>query len=170
LTLRAAFEGAYAGHHSLSSYGTVLLFAGSSGITYQIPFLFHLISSHASGTVATRRLTLVWIVRDLEYLEWVRPWMDEILQLPSHREVLTIKLFITRPKNPGEILNLNATVQIFPGRPNVKLLMETAVKHQIGAMCVTVCGPGGLADNVREAVRDFQEVGVIDFIEESFSW
>ena len=170
LTLRAAFEGPYAGHHSLDSYGSLLLFAGSSGITHQIPFLRHLISSHANGTVATRRITLVWIVRDVEHLEWVRPWMDEILRLPSRRSVLTIKLFITRPKSPREICSPSSTVQMFPGRPNIKLLMETEVKDRVGAMCVTVCGPGGLADNVREAVRNVQDVGVVDLIEESFTW
>ena len=96
--------------------------------------------------------------------------MDEVLRLPSRRSVLTIKLFITRPKSPREICSPSATVQMFPGRPNIKLLMETEVKERIGAMCVTVCGPGGLADNVREAVRNVQEVGMVDFIEESFTW
>jgi predicted ferric reductase len=52
----------------------------------------------------------------------------------------------------------------------VRLLTGTVVKERVGAMCVTVCGPGSLADNVREAVRDVQEVGVVDFIEESFTW
>lgn len=37
---------------------------------------------------------------------------------------------------------------------------------------MTVCGPGGLADDVRHAVRNCQrERGtVIDFVEESFTW
>jgi len=96
--------------------------------------------------------------------------MDEILKLPSRKEVLTIKLFITRPNNPREIVSPSNTVQMYPGRPNVRLLTETVVKERVGAMCVTVCGPGSLADNVREAVRDVQEVGVVDFIEESFTW
>jgi Ferric reductase like transmembrane component/Ferric reductase NAD binding domain/FAD-binding domain len=170
LSTPALFEGPYQGNHSLDSYGTLLLFAGSSGISHQIPFLLHLISSHAIGTVATRRITLVWIVRDVEHLEWVRPWMDEILVLPSRKEVLTIKLFVTRPNNPQEIVSPSSAVQMYPGRPNVQVLMEAAIKERVGAMCVTVCGPGSLADNVRGAVRDVQEVGVVDFIEESFTW
>jgi len=170
VTAYALFEGPYQGNHSLDSYGTVLLFAGSSGISHQLPFLTHLLSGHAAGTVATRRITLVWIVRDVEHLEWVRPYMDEILKLPSRKEILTIKLFITRPHNPREIISPSSTVQMYPGRPNVRLLTETVVKERVGAMCVTVCGPGSLADNVREAVRDSQDVGVVDFIEESFTW
>jgi hypothetical protein len=170
LTLRAAFEGPYAGHHSLDSYGHTVLYAGSSGITHQVPYIKHLVKGYADGTVATRKILLIWIVRDSEHLEWVRPWMDEILQLPRRKEILMIKLFVTRPRNPREIKSQSETVQMFPGRPNVKLLLETEVRNQTGAMCVTVCGPGGLADNVRGAVRDVQKDGAVDFIEESFTW
>ena len=90
--------------------------------------------------------------------------------MEGRRDILTIKLFITRPKNPREIISPSATVQMFPGRPNVGLILGNEVKEQVGAMCVTVCGPGGLADNVREAVRGVQDQGVVDFIEESFTW
>jgi hypothetical protein len=170
LRMRAAFEGPYAGHNSLSSYGHVVLFAGSSGITHQIPFISTLLSGHSAGTVATRRILLVWIVRDLDSLEWVQPWMDVILQMPQRRDVLTIKLFVTRPKSSREAISPSATVQMYPGRPNVGLLLQNEVREQVGAMAVTVCGPGGLADNVRQAVRDVQEEGVVDFVEESFTW
>lgn len=169
-TVKAALEGPYAGHHSLDSYGHCVLFAGASGITHQISFIRHLVSGSHAGTVAARKVVLIWVVRDSEHLEWVRPWMDTILRLPGRRDILTIKLFITRPKNPREIISPSSTVMMFPGRPNVKLLLQNEVKDQTGAMCVTVCGPGGLADNVREAVRDVQEDGVVDFIEESFTW
>jgi hypothetical protein len=37
-------------------------------------------------------------------------------------------------------------------------------------MCVTVFGPGALADDVRGAVRVVQGLNVIDFFEESFTW
>jgi hypothetical protein len=168
--LKAAFEGPYAGHHSLDSYGHAVLFAGSSGITHQVPYLRHLIQGFAAGTVATRKIVLVWVIRDSEQLEWVRPWMDKILQMPRRRDILTTKIFITRPKNPREIASPSATVQMSPGRPNVKLILEKEVQQQVGAMVVTVCGPGGLADNVREGVRTIQEDGVVDFIEESFTW
>lgn len=168
--IKAAFEGPYAGHHSLDSYGHAVLFAGSSGITHQIPYLRHLIRGFANGTVVTQKILLVWIIRDAEHLEWVRPWMDKVLQMPHRRDILTIKIFITRPKNPRDIVSPSTTVQMSPGRPNVKLLLEKEVREQVGAMVVTVCGPGGLADNVREAVREVQEDGVVDFIEESFTW
>lgn len=90
--------------------------------------------------------------------------------MPHRRDILTIKVFITRPKNPSEIASPSATVQMYPGRPNVKLPLEKEMQKQVGAMVVTVCGPGGLADNVRAGVCEVQEDAVVDFIEESFTW
>ncbi|CAJ2503960.1 Uu.00g113540.m01.CDS01 [Anthostomella pinea] len=169
--IRAAMEGPYAGHHSLESYGHVVLFAGATGITHQLSYLKPMIEGYNAGTIATRRITLVWIIRDTDALEWVRPWMDEILRMPQRRDILNIRLFITRPKNTKEIHSASSTVQMFPGRPNTPTLLRKEVEEQVGAMCVTVCGPGALADDVRRAVREVQdENSVVDFFEESFTW
>lgn len=171
VTLKALFEGPYAGHHSLDSYGHAVLVAGATGITHQISYLRHLVQGFGNGVVATRRITLVWVVRDYEALEWVRPWMDEILRLPHRHEILQIRLFVTRPKHAMQPHQNSRTIQIFPGRPNIPVLLRKEVSEQKGAMCVTVCGPGGLADDVRGAVREVLDEGtVIDFVEESFTW
>ncbi|KAL2886044.1 Ferric/cupric reductase transmembrane component 2 [Ceratocystis lukuohia] len=169
--LAAAFEGPYAGHHSLDSYGHAVLFAGSTGITHQISYLRPVIEGYNNGTVATRRLTLVWIVRDYDALEWIRPWMDTVLRMPNRKDILRIQLFITRPKNPREIVSASSTVQMFPGRPNVPMILHKEVQEQVGSMVVTVCGAGALADDVRMGVRQMQDEGtVVDFVEESFTW
>ncbi|KAK4043806.1 ferric reductase like transmembrane component-domain-containing protein [Parachaetomium inaequale] len=171
ITMRAALEGPYAGHHSLDSYGHAVLFAGATGITHQISYLRHLINGYNAGTAATRRVTLVWIVRDYEVLEWARPFMDKILKLPNRKEVLQIRLFVTRPKTASQVVSASTTVQMFPGRPNIPMLLAKEVGEQMGAMCVSVCGPGGLADDVRDAVRKVQaHRTVVDFVEESFTW
>lgn len=171
VNLRAAMEGPYAGHHQLDSYGHVVLFAGSTGITHQLSYLKPLMIGFERGTVATRRITLVWVMRDFEALEWVKIWMNEVLNFPCRKEILNIRIFITRPKNPSQIKSLSETVQMFPGRPNISTILKKEVEEQIGAMCVTVCGPGALADDVRQAVREAQdEQSVVDFAEESFTW
>jgi predicted ferric reductase len=171
ITMRAALEGPYAGHHSMDSYGHCVLFAGATGITHQISYLRHLIQGYNAGTAATRRVTLVWIVRDYEVLEWARPWMDKILKLPNRKDILQIRLFVTRPKTANQVISSSTTVQMFPGRPNIPMLLAKEVGEQMGAMCVSVCGPGGLADDVRDAVRKVQaHRTVVDFVEESFTW
>lgn len=170
VTLRAFVEGPYGNIHSLDSYGTVMLFAGGVGITHHVPFVRHLVAGFAEGTVATRRLALVWIIQYPEHLEWIRPWMTSVLAMHRRREVLRIMLFVTRPRNTKEIQSPSATVQMFPGRPNIDTLVGIEVENQIGAMGVLVCGNGGLSDDVRKVCRKRQARSNIDYIEESFSW
>lgn len=62
------------------------------------------------------------------------------------------------------------TLPIFLGRPNVETLVDMEIENQIGAMGVTVCGGGGLSDDVRDVCRRRQSTSNMDFIEESFSW
>lgn len=79
-------------------------------------------------------------------------------------------LFVSRPRSTKEIHSPSATVQMFPGRPNVETLVDLEMENQIGAMGVSVCGSGELSDDVRRAVRMRQYSGNIDFVEEAFSW
>ena len=170
LVANAYVEGPYGGQHKLHSYGTVLLFAGGVGITHQIPYIRDLVVGHVNGTVATRKVSLVWVVHSADALEWIRPWMAEILALERRRDVLRIQLFVTKPRSTKEIHSPSSTVQMFPGRPNVDTLIQMESQNQVGAMAVSVCGPGDFADDVRRCVRKRQSSANVDFIEESFSW
>lgn len=163
-------EGPYGVRHSLDSYGTVLLFAGGVGITHQVPYVKDLVSGYHQGIVATRKLVLVWTIQSPEHLEWIRPWMTEILGMEGRRDVLRIMIFVSQPRSSKEIHSPSSTVQMFPGRPNIETLMAREQEQQVGAMAVTVCGPGSLSDEVRQAVRGCQNRSSIDFIEEAFSW
>ncbi|KAI9816641.1 MAG: hypothetical protein M1832_005026 [Thelocarpon impressellum] len=170
LTLRGAVEGPYGGLESLHSYGTVVLFAGGIGITHQVSHVRDLVMGHSAGTVAARKVVLIWTVRTTEHLEWVRPWMDTILALPGRRAVLKILLFVTKPRSPREIISPSTSVQMYPGRPQADVLIDREIQERAGAMAVTVCGPGSLADSVRAAVRRRVDVASLDFVEESFTW
>lgn len=167
---RCLVEGPYGGQHQLESYGTVMLFAGGVGITQAVPHVRDLVIGYSNGTVAARKVVLVWIIQSPEHLEWIRPWMTEILAMDKRREVLRIMLFVSRPRSTKEIHSPSATVQMFPGRPNIDTLLGIEMENQVGALGVSVCGPGALSDDVRSAVRKKQYQGSIDFVEESFSW
>ena len=170
MPVTAFVEGPYGNLHSLDSYGTVLLFAGGVGITHCLPFIRHLVQGYSDGTVAARRVTLVWVIQSPEHLDWIRPWMTTILGMEGRRDVLRIQLFVTRPRNPREIRSPSATVQMFPGRPDVGTLVQMEIENQVGAMGVMVCGNGGLSDDVRRACRQRQGRTQLDYIEESFTW
>ncbi|KAH6849810.1 ferric reductase like transmembrane component-domain-containing protein [Chaetomium sp. MPI-CAGE-AT-0009] len=170
MVTRCLVEGPYRGSSRLHSYGTVMLFAGGVGITQAVPHVRDLVAGFSNGTVATRKVVLVWTIQSPEHLEWIRPWMTEVLGMERRREILRVMLFVSRPRSTKEIHSPSATVQMFPGRPNIDTLLGMEMETQVGTMAVSVCGPGALSDEVRRAVRNRQYGGNLDFVEEAFSW
>ena len=170
LTMWGAIEGPYGGHDLLTSYGTVVLFAGGVGITYCMGYIRQLLEQYQMGISSTRKILLVWSVPNTEALEWVREWMDEILRMESRRDVLRIQLFVTKPRHRAEVVSNTGSVQMFPGRCNPQTIIEKELQARIGAMAVTVCGPGAFADSVRCSVRGVLQQGVVDFVEEAFTY
>jgi len=171
LTLSALVEGPYGHEESLSSYGTVVLFAGGVGITHQMPYVRTLLQDIAEGTVATRKIVFVWVVPNLEDLDWVRPWMNQVLGMEKRREVLKILFFITKATIRQDIRTPNETVVMVRGRPDVVTILSDACKERIGCVGVSVCAGGGLADEVRKGCRLMLGMGVnLDFVEEGFGW
>ena len=96
--------------------------------------------------------------------------MDRILRMEGRRDILRIQLFVTKPRHRGEVVSNTGSVQMFPGRCNPQTILRKEMPERIGAMGVTVCGPGAFADAVRAAVRDVTEEGAVDFIEEAFTY
>jgi predicted ferric reductase len=169
-TTWGAIEGPYGGHETFASYGTVILFAGGVGITHCVGYVHHLLTQYAQGTCATQKILLVWSVPNTESLEWVREWMDQILRMEHRRDVLRIQLYVTKPRHRGEVVSNTGSVQMFPGRCNASTIMAKEMPERIGAVGVTVCGPGAFADSVRKAVREVIDEGAVDFIEEAFTY
>ncbi|KAJ5566138.1 Riboflavin synthase-like beta-barrel [Penicillium sp. DV-2018c] len=193
----ALAEGPFGGIHSLASYETLLLIAGGIGITHPMSYLNDVVTTFTEQKSATRKVHLVWIVRSLDHLTWIQTFMTEILeqdclntpvntnghtcyQFP--RLHLSIDLYVTAHKdNVEEYIQqpdmpwmqnapANVPVSIRHGKPCMRTLLEKEKSEQIGAMAVSVCGPGSLGDSVREAVRNAQGEKTVDFFEETFSW
>ncbi|MCJ1308566.1 hypothetical protein MMC25_002219 [Agyrium rufum] len=170
LRLTGFLEGPYGGLESLHSYGTVLLFAGGVGITHQIGQVRDLLAAHANHTAAIRKIVLIWTIRSVEQMEWVRPWMDEILAMEGRRDVLRVEVFVTKPKNTKDVVSGSERVKMFAGRVKSGQIVRREFEEREGAMCVGVCGPGALADDVRAGVREVVTEGKVDFWEEGFTW
>ena len=173
LNIAGFLEGPYGALESLHSYGSLVLFAGGIGITHLLPHLRDLLARchpPAARTVAARRVLLVWTVRDPRQLEWVRPYMNALLRMPARREVLRIQIFITRPGSARDVQSASERVLMFPGRPRPRVIVAEEFAQRVGAMSVGVCGPGALADDVRDAARAVSGRGKVDFWEEAFTW
>ncbi|KAK6431979.1 hypothetical protein LTR95_011853 [Oleoguttula sp. CCFEE 5521] len=156
-------EGPY-GNQSFASYGTVMLFAAGVGITHQVPHVRDLVAGYSNGTVATRKVVLVWIIQSPEHLEWIRPWMTSILGMDKRRDILKILLFVTRPRSTKEIHSPSSSVQMFPGKPDVGALLSKEQEKQVGAMAVSVCGTGSLADDVRKGCYHGSTAEKLDYV------
>lgn len=169
-------EGAYAGHDNLSSYGTVVMFAGGAGITHHLVQIRHLLAGAQARTVATRKIVLAWSVRDLESLSWVAPWMDEILKMPNRREMLSMNLFVTKARGPADYVSPSRSIELKGERCKPAIILDNVLRRpaseggRTGACFVSVCGPGAFADEVRKAVRERIWCGGLEMNEESFTW
>lgn len=168
-------EGPYGGHESLDSYGTLLLFAAGVGITHQIMQTRHLVESYLKNTTGCKKVTLVWGVQKTEDLEWVRPWMDSILRLPGRKDILKIQIFVSKPRSHDETAQLNSrakstSLTVHSGRFNAQTVLDKEIVERVGAMAVTVCASGAVADGVRAAVRRRVDIANLDFVEEAFTY
>ncbi|CAK49168.1 hypothetical protein CBS115989_2301 [Aspergillus niger] len=189
-------EGPYGGLESLDSYGSVLLVAGGIGITHPVAYLLEIVNRFASRSTAVRRVTLVWVVRSLDHLSWVQPWMISLFSHPGlqgpnvpkqesfiefSRLSLSIKIYLsTRDSSPEDYTPSESpwaisaptgvAISINNGRPCFQETLEVEMAHQVGAMAVSVCGPGEMGDDVRQVVREKQGSKKVDFYEETFSW
>ncbi|GIC84420.1 ferric reductase family protein [Aspergillus udagawae] len=192
----ALAEGPFGGIHSLASYGTVLLIAGGIGITHPISYLREFADGFSNRSMAVRRVTLVWVVRHLEHLDWIQPWMASLLdhpavEAPNERKQqsyfqlpefsLSIQIYVTsKGYSTDEYLSdespwtksppSTVSISIKYGKPSFAEVVDVEMAQQVGAMAVSVCGPGGLGDDVRQAVRERQNGQLVDFYEDTFSW
>lgn len=179
-SVRCFVEGPYRGsQNDMDSYGSVVLFAGGVGITHQLPFLQHLVDGFHSGRgVVTRRMSLVWVIHTASHVEWAAEFLNTVLAQPRARELLRIHIFVSQADYEGQGGRIllpgladDEAVTVSTGRPCPAIILDQELAdHKVGAMGVTVCGPGGLSDEVRLAVRERQHLGEIDYVEESFSW
>ncbi|KAL5342283.1 ferric reductase like transmembrane component-domain-containing protein [Aspergillus crustosus] len=178
ISVRAMVEGPYDGIHSLDSYGTIVLFAGGVGITYHLLFLDRLVRGRAMGTLAARRITLVWVIRSLRDLEWIDPWINGILEYALKEEekggssarVLRILVYVTGACDADDVPRGMGKMQIFNGRLTFEKILGEEVQSQMGVMGVLSCGSGGFSDDVRAACRKLQGKTHIELFEESFTW
>lgn len=185
LKVTALAEGPFGGLHSLSSYGTVLLIAGGIGITHPISYLHEFVNAFFTPKhSAVRQVSLIWVVRSIDHLTWIQSWMPTLMSHPSLQTStipLSIHIYITAPQsttdeyvtspNPwAHHAPPNVPVTINWGKPDFTYILENAKMCQVGAMAVSVCGPGAMGDDVRRAVRERQGGTVVDLYEESFSW
>lgn len=96
-THRAFIDGPYGGTHiDFASFRTVILIAGSTGITFILPILLDLALRAQKSTLVFRELVLLWAVKTAGCISWVEDdFRTASDMLRNARVELSIKVFIT---------------------------------------------------------------------------
>lgn len=94
--------------------------------------------------------------------------MDEIYDIPHAAEFAQVIVHISRKSTDRYAAPTWADIRWTRSDP--ELILDEAVRARVGAMAVTVCGPGALSDGVRAAARRRVTECSLDFIEEAFSY
>lgn len=83
----------------------------------------------------------------------------------------SVEEYVPAPKTPWtRSVPSSVPVSVQYGKPCFQTMLENEKAQQIGALAVSVCGPGSLGDSVRQATRNVQGEKTVDLFEEAFSW
>ncbi|RSH83916.1 hypothetical protein EHS25_005160 [Saitozyma podzolica] len=95
-TVPMYIDGPYGVSHDVSSYDTVLLVAGGTGITHVLSYFIAVLTQAREGNVQTRHLHLVWNTRHSSHIQWIGPLLnDALVDMPTSLSV-QIDLHITK--------------------------------------------------------------------------
>ena len=174
-------EGPYGHHCPTSSFDSVLLIAGGTGIASAVPYILeHMALSKASKTNTTQ-IHLLWTARQASFIQEV---FARELRTATQRDDFSADLFFTKqsegPKNAedesdgqdDEDLNMP---ELQYGRPDMAAaIAKAATRAQMTGtkVAVLVCGPPAMADEARLAVHRSLKRGChsVEYFEESFGW
>lgn len=181
-------EGPYGDQVPLWNYESVLLIAGGTGIASAVPYIQEHLSRSSptadlSGTHTSRihNLRLVWSCRQAAFIQNLA---ENELQTAFTRDEFQASFYTTatpETRNVGDAVHHSVhegnahPLHIEPRRPN---LTSVVLDHAFEASgngssaAMLVCGPPGMADEVRAAVHSARRQGcsAVRYVEESFTW
>ena len=96
-THMALIDGPYGGSHAdFAAFDTVLLIAGSTGVTFILPQLLDIAHRASSQRLPVRRLEFVWVVKNSSWTSWISEELSgAFTQLRASGIDVEIKIFVT---------------------------------------------------------------------------
>ncbi|KAI9886475.1 MAG: hypothetical protein M1823_001725 [Watsoniomyces obsoletus] len=154
----AMMNGPYGTEMNFGDYETVVLFAGGIGIAGMMSYVRRLIEGHYRREIRTRRLDLIWLLERECHEEWVKEWMNELLEMDKNY-IFNAHVYIPDPRHRREP-SAKSKIRIDHGEhrrvskfyndPNIDALITSEVAAEAGRTMVAVCAPQQLASKVRE--------------------
>ncbi|KAL9074196.1 MAG: hypothetical protein Q9161_002390 [Pseudevernia consocians] len=96
-THTALIDGPYGGSHAdFAAFDTVLLIAGSTGVTFMLPQLLDIAHRASSQRLPIRRLEFIWVVKSSSWTSWISDELSvAFAQLRASGIDVEIKIFVT---------------------------------------------------------------------------
>ncbi|KAG9674167.1 putative plasma membrane ferric-chelate reductase, partial [Aureobasidium melanogenum] len=173
-------EGPYGHHRPISSFESVLLIAGGTGIASAVPYILEHMALSKAGKSDTTHMHLLWTARQVSFLEEV---FAQELRFAAQRDNFSADLFFTRqsegPRHGEEQSrseeNAYLRSRLQYGRPDIAAaIAKAAIRAEMTGtkVAVLVCGPPAMADEARLAVHRSLKQGChsLQYFEESFGW
>ncbi|KAH0028706.1 putative plasma membrane ferric-chelate reductase, partial [Aureobasidium melanogenum] len=173
-------EGPYGHHCPISSFESVLLIAGGTGIASAVPYILEHMALSKAGKSDTTHMHLLWTARQVSFLGEV---FAQELRIAAQRDDFSADLFFTRqgegPRHGEEQLrseeNAYLRSRLQYGRPDIAAaITKAAIRAEMTGtkVAVLVCGPPAMADEARLAVHRSLKQGYhsLQYLEESFGW
>ena len=138
-------------HSPAIEYPNIICVAGGVGITGVLPY----VDSRPSTTGLEGKKKLLWGVR-------TEPLVDAVRSIIPR---------VTNDTNSQELWNDFGVAISVAKRFDIDSVLKEELDGVVGGTIVVVCGPAGMADDVRVAVTKLGQQGlVVKLIEESFAW
>ncbi|KAF3388807.1 Ferric/cupric reductase transmembrane component 7 [Penicillium rolfsii] len=89
--------GPYGGSHSdFAAFDTVLLIAGSTGVSFTLPILLDIAHRSANQRLPVRRIVFVWVMRTISCTEWIADELQRATESLLNVGIeIEVRLFVT---------------------------------------------------------------------------
>lgn len=173
-------EGPYGHHCPISSFDSVLLIAGGTGIASAVPYILEHMALSKGSKTDTTNMHLLWTARQASFIEGV---CAQELRTAAQRDDFSADLFFTQQnegskyaeEQPRSEENEYLRSKLQYGRPDIAAaIAKAATRAEVTGtkVAVLVCGPPAMADEARLAVHRSLKRGCrsVEYFEESFGW
>ena len=177
-------------------YDHLILVAGGSGISACLRWVIHC-TSLASIAIRVKRVTLMWVMKRYEHLNWAEKELQAASIMNANNVVLDIKLFITdEPGVVGTLGTKNASektpeLEVMPHKSAVldrlpdfgdvcyrRPVIADAIKDMVSETSTVVfgCGPASMRKDIANACAKMQcriikgEMRALAMYQEEFGW
>jgi len=93
----ALLDGPYGGSHAdLAAFDTVVLIAGSTGITFTLPQLLDIAERASIGNLPVKRLEFIWIIKSMSWTAWVKDELASAVEKVKAAGIeIAVRIFVT---------------------------------------------------------------------------